>query len=80
VTYGGDSGNRIFVLYWRSPLITVSVIRGSNVVTKYLNICNSGTSIIPYFAFVLWAAHLFGMVYFVLRSILRLVKRFIQEL
>jgi hypothetical protein len=31
VTYGGDSGNRIFVLYWRSPLIRVSVIRGSTV-------------------------------------------------
>jgi hypothetical protein len=29
VTYGGDSGNRIFVLYWRCPLIRVSVIRGS---------------------------------------------------
>jgi hypothetical protein len=32
VTYGGDSGNRIFVLYWRCPLIRVSVIRGSIVV------------------------------------------------
>jgi hypothetical protein len=32
VTYGGDSGNRIFVLYWRWPLIRVSVIRGSTVV------------------------------------------------
>jgi bifunctional N-acetylglucosamine-1-phosphate-uridyltransferase/glucosamine-1-phosphate-acetyltransferase GlmU-like protein len=31
VTYGGDSGNRIFVLYWRCPLITVSIIRGSTV-------------------------------------------------
>jgi hypothetical protein len=31
VTYGGDSGNRIFVLYWRCPLISVSVIRGSTV-------------------------------------------------
>jgi hypothetical protein len=31
VTYGGDSGNRIFVLYWRFPLIRVSVIRGSSV-------------------------------------------------
>jgi hypothetical protein len=31
VTYGGDSGNRIFVLYWRCPLITVSVIGGSTV-------------------------------------------------
>jgi hypothetical protein len=29
VTCGGDSGNRIFVLYWRCPLIRVSVIRGS---------------------------------------------------
>jgi hypothetical protein len=29
VTYGGDPGNRIFVLYWRRPLIRVSVIRGS---------------------------------------------------
>jgi hypothetical protein len=34
VTYGGDSGNRIFVLYWRCPLIRVSVIRGS---TIYIN-------------------------------------------
>jgi hypothetical protein len=33
VTYGGDSGNRIFVLYWRCPLISVSVIRGSTVLT-----------------------------------------------
>jgi hypothetical protein len=32
VTYGGDSGNRISVLYWRCPLIRVSVIRGSTVV------------------------------------------------
>jgi hypothetical protein len=31
VTYGGNSGNRIFVLYWRCPLIRVSVIRGSTV-------------------------------------------------
>jgi hypothetical protein len=31
VTYGGDSGNRIFVLYWRFLLIRVSVIRGSTV-------------------------------------------------
>jgi hypothetical protein len=30
VTYGGDSGNRIFVLCWRCPLIRVSVIRGIN--------------------------------------------------
>jgi hypothetical protein len=37
VTYGGDSGNRIFVLYWRCPLIRVSVIRGSIVLrTKIL--------------------------------------------
>jgi hypothetical protein len=31
VTCGGDSGNRIFVLYWRCPLIRVSVIGGSTV-------------------------------------------------
>jgi hypothetical protein len=31
VIYGSDSGNRIFVLYWRCPLIRVSVIRGSTV-------------------------------------------------
>jgi hypothetical protein len=31
VTYGGDSGNRIFVLCWKCPLIRVSVIRGSTV-------------------------------------------------
>jgi hypothetical protein len=34
VTYGGDSGNRIFVLYWRFSLMRVSVIRGSTVVTQ----------------------------------------------
>jgi hypothetical protein len=33
VTYGGDSGNRIFVLYWRCSLIRVSVVRGSTVFT-----------------------------------------------
>jgi hypothetical protein len=27
VTYGGDSGNRIFVLYWRCPLIRVSTVQ-----------------------------------------------------
>jgi hypothetical protein len=31
VTYGGDSGNRILILYWRCPLFRVSVIRGSTV-------------------------------------------------
>jgi hypothetical protein len=35
VTYGGDSGNRIFVVYWRCPLIRVSVIRGSTVYTYF---------------------------------------------
>jgi hypothetical protein len=30
--YGGDSGNRIFVLYWRCSLIRVSVIRGSTII------------------------------------------------
>jgi hypothetical protein len=34
VTYGGDSGNRIFVLYWRCLLIRVSVIRGSTVLEE----------------------------------------------
>jgi hypothetical protein len=38
VTYGGDSGNRIFVLYWRCPLIRVTVIRGSTVVTFVLKV------------------------------------------
>jgi hypothetical protein len=28
---GGDSGNRIFILNWRCPLIRVYVIRGSTV-------------------------------------------------
>jgi hypothetical protein len=37
VAYGGDSGNRIFVLYWRCPLNRVSVIRGSTVYIS--NIC-----------------------------------------
>jgi hypothetical protein len=36
VIYGGDSGNRIFVLYWRCSLIRVSVIRGSTVYCKYV--------------------------------------------
>jgi hypothetical protein len=36
VTYGGDSGNRIFVLYWRCLLIRVSVIRGSTVLGRCL--------------------------------------------
>jgi hypothetical protein len=36
VIYGGDSGNRIFVLYWRCPLIRESVIRGS---TVYICVC-----------------------------------------
>jgi hypothetical protein len=35
--YGGDSGNRIFVLYWRCSLIRVSVIRGSTVIIKVKN-------------------------------------------
>jgi hypothetical protein len=35
VTYGGDSGNRIFVLYWRCPLIRVSVITGSTVYASH---------------------------------------------
>jgi hypothetical protein len=45
VIYGGDSGNRIFVLYWRCPLIIVSVIRGSTVLRKtYLAlVINVGT-------------------------------------
>jgi hypothetical protein len=45
-TYGGDSGNRIFVLYWRCSLIRVSVIRGSSVFSIFrllifLNLCPS---------------------------------------
>jgi hypothetical protein len=36
-SYGGDSGNRIFVLYWRCPLIRMSVIRGSTVCRKIIN-------------------------------------------
>jgi hypothetical protein len=39
VTYGGDSGNRIFVLYWRCSLMRVSVIRGSTVL--HLCVCVS---------------------------------------
>jgi hypothetical protein len=38
VTCGGDSGNRIFFLYWRFPLIRVSLIRGSTVSLYYLDI------------------------------------------
>jgi hypothetical protein len=54
VTYGGDSGNRIFVRYWRCPLIRVSVIRGSTVVTsKYLNpVCCTHTHTHTHIAFV----------------------------
>jgi hypothetical protein len=42
VTYGGDSGNRIFVLYWSCPLIRVSVIRGSTVFFFFLITAPSG--------------------------------------
>jgi hypothetical protein len=42
VTYGGDSGNRIFVLYWRCSLIRVSIIRGSTVLSFYPIICCTG--------------------------------------
>jgi hypothetical protein len=41
VTYRGDSGNRIFVPYWRCSLIRVSVIRGSTVVCGSLKLINS---------------------------------------
>jgi hypothetical protein len=37
VTYGGDSGNRIFFLYWRCSLIRVSVIRGSTLFTNFFD-------------------------------------------
>jgi hypothetical protein len=40
VTYEGDSGNRIFVLYWRCPLIRVSVIRGSTVFGYEEKLCS----------------------------------------
>jgi hypothetical protein len=39
VTYGDDSGNRIFVLYWRCPLIRVSVIRGCRKGSKKIKNC-----------------------------------------
>jgi hypothetical protein len=42
VTYGGVSGNRIFVLYWRCSLIRVSVIRGSTVLVSRLKTRASG--------------------------------------
>jgi hypothetical protein len=38
VTYGGDSGNRIFVLYWRCSFIRVFVIGGSTVFRIVSNI------------------------------------------
>jgi hypothetical protein len=44
-TYGGDSGNRIFVLYWRCPLIRVSVIRGSTVLTEIVFMLSIGYSV-----------------------------------
>jgi hypothetical protein len=37
---GGDSGNRIFVLYWKCPLIRVSVIKGSTVLGKLQTVNN----------------------------------------
>jgi hypothetical protein len=43
VTYGGDSGNRVFVLYWRCPLIRVSVFRGSTVYQKSIDILSGNT-------------------------------------
>jgi hypothetical protein len=46
VTYGGDSGNRIFVLYWRCPLIRVSVIRGSTVYIFYFKVFSITEAII----------------------------------
>jgi hypothetical protein len=49
VTYGGDSGNRIFVLYGRCPLIRVFVIRGSNVIITAIQL-RKGT--IALFVFV----------------------------
>jgi hypothetical protein len=39
--YGGDSGNRIFVLYWRCLLISVSVIRGSTVLRICSRLCKT---------------------------------------
>jgi hypothetical protein len=47
VTYGGDSGNRIFVLYWRCPLIRVSVIRDSTVFT---GVMQSGREVLSFLA------------------------------
>jgi hypothetical protein len=43
VTCGGDSGNRIFVLYWRCSLIRVSVIRGSTVLDSDLSVTTNCT-------------------------------------
>jgi hypothetical protein len=44
VTYGVDSGTRIFVRYWRCPLIRVSGIRGSTVVA-FRNFANAPKTI-----------------------------------
>jgi hypothetical protein len=55
VTYGGDSANRIFVLYWRCPLIRVSVIRGSTVLS-----CRHGLSPYQISYASSWAAETLG--------------------
>jgi hypothetical protein len=50
---GGDSGNRMFVLYWRCPLIRVSVIRGSTVIVlshfQFLHVETSHLRLPKYF-------------------------------
>jgi hypothetical protein len=38
---GGDSGIKIPVLYWRCPLIRVSVIRGSTVFVFVIYVCEN---------------------------------------
>jgi hypothetical protein len=40
---GGDSGIKIFVLYWRRSLIRVSVIRGSTVYITMIQDVNNYT-------------------------------------
>jgi hypothetical protein len=49
MTYGGDSGNRIFVLYWRCPLIRVSIIKGATVL-KFCKYCYKALHLLKYAA------------------------------
>jgi hypothetical protein len=61
VTYGGGSGNRIFVLYWRCSLIRVSVIRGPTVYAVRIRVlcCRSAMGSKIYFLLKVLSGPLF---------------------